>query len=361
MPLGCKGHRIQVLTMTSFVRGIALLGLTSFLETKGLDAHEMLELAKLPIDAQDHLIPATRFNTLLEVCAKHCEDPLFGLQYGLSQGAHALGDLAYVIRSARTVGEALSALVCCFHTHSDGAEIRLEHNQGIAYFLYDVTEEHITSARQTVELAMGMAARVMQSLLGNEWRPTGLSLRHSAGADFSSYRKLLGVTPLFDSPMNAWLFDSSLLEARLDVMDERFQQLMQQHINEMARLTLSEVPAYVQKLLRNQLRSGQLTLKEIAKHMLISPRTLQRYLLAEGTNFQELLDKTRSSMATRYLCDSFINLNQLSELLGYSDLSSFSRAFSRWYGISPQQWRQQYRQPQNPNTLGPTAQRSLTS
>ncbi|MFV3308234.1 AraC family transcriptional regulator [Pseudomonas sp. NY15181] len=338
--------------MTSFVRGIALLGLDPFLTAQGLDPRLMLELAGLPVDARDGLIPGTRFNALLEVCAERSGNPLFGLQYGLSQGAQGLGDLAYVIRSTGSVGEALNALVRCLHTHSDGAEIRLENREGVTHFLYDVTDDDITSARQTVELAIGMGARIMQSLLGNSWKPAGLLLRHSAGGHSGAYRSLLGVTPRFDCPMNAWLFDASLLEVKLDATDERFHQLMQQHIDELSRITLAEVPAYVQKLLRNQLPTGQLTLERIAEHMLISPRTLQRYLRAEGTGFQELLDKTRKSMATRYLCDSSVNLTRLAELLGYADLSAFSRAFDRWYGVGPQQWRQLYRQGRQPMDLG---------
>jgi AraC-like DNA-binding protein len=71
------------------------------------------------------------------------------------------------------------------------------------------------------------------------------------------------------------------------------------------------------------------TIREIAEHMMISPRTLQRYLMAQGTGFQELLDNTRQAMAARYICDSSISLTRLASLLGYADLSAFSRAFTR--------------------------------
>ena len=73
---------------------------------------------------------------------------------------------------------------------------------------------------------------------------------------------------------------------------------------------------------------------------MISPRTLQRYLMTQGTGFQELLDDTRQAMAARYLSDSSISLTQLASLLGYADPSTFSRAFTRWNGISPQKWKQ---------------------
>ncbi|WJO24406.1 AraC family transcriptional regulator [Pseudomonas soli] len=76
----------------------------------------------------------------------------------------------------------------------------------------------------------------------------------------------------------------------------------------------------------------------------ISSRSLQRYLLTQGTSFQALLDGTRQAMATRLLRDATINLTQVAELLGYTQLAAFSRAFSRWHGLSPQQWKRQLRQ-----------------
>ncbi|MFZ6047080.1 AraC family transcriptional regulator [Pseudomonas sp. CR3202] len=332
--------------MTSFVRGIALLGFDEFAISQGLDSHAVLTEAGLPADVLDGLISGVRFNTLLELCARRSGNPLFGLQFGLQQGSQALGGLLYLIQSASTAGDALQALTQYFHVHSSGAELHLEQQGGQARLLYEVIDRDATSARQTVELAMGIGAQLMQSLLGQLWKPSALWLRHPAANEPGTYRRLLGVTPRFDSPVNAWVFDAALLETPLSATDERFQQLARRHLDELARMTVQELPAYVQKLLRQRLPEGHITIEQVAGHMQLSPRTLQRYLQAEGTGFQELLDKTRQAMATRYICDSSIRLTQLAELLGYADLSAFSRAFTRWNGVSPQKWKQHYQQTQ---------------
>jgi AraC-like DNA-binding protein len=281
---------------------------------------------------------------LLELCAQRSRNPLFGLQFGLQQGSQALGNLLYVIQSARTVGDALKVLTRYFHVHSSGAELHLERHADSARLLYEVVEGDAASVRQTVELAVGIGAQLMQSLLGHPWRPSGLLLRHPSGKRTGAYRRLLGVTPRFDSPVNAWIFDAALLETPLSATDERFQQLARRQVEELARLTLHEVPPYVQKLLRYLLPSGQVSVEQVAGQMDISPRSLQRYLRAEGTGFQVLLDKTRQALAARYICDSSISLTQIAGLLGYADLSTFSRAFSRWNGVSPQKWKQRQQQ-----------------
>jgi AraC-like DNA-binding protein len=70
----------------------------------------------------------------------------------------------------------------------------------------------------------------------------------------------------------------------------------------------------------------------------LAPRTLQRQLHRRGTSFKELLEEVRSEAARRYLSESQLQLSQLAAILGYSELSAFSRVFRRWHGRSPQQW-----------------------
>ncbi|MBC9250960.1 AraC family transcriptional regulator [Pseudomonas alcaligenes] len=332
--------------MTSIVRGTALLGFDAFATSQGLDPHAVLAEIGIPGDALDDVIDYAKFNALLELCAKRSANQLFGLQLGLHQGSQVLGNLLYLIQSARTFGEALKALTENLHAHSRGAEVHLERQGESALLSYDVTDGDAASVRQDVELAMGVGAHLMQGLLGRPWRPKALLVRYPAVVEPSAYRRLLGVTPRFDSPLNAWVFDSSLLDTPLSAADERLQQLVQHHIDDLTQITLRELPFYVQKLLRDRLPNGHVTIEQVAEYLKISPRTLQRYLMAEDTCFQALLDKTRQSMATRYICDSSISLTQLSGLLGYSDLSAFSRAFSRWNGVSPRKWKQRYLQAQ---------------
>ncbi|MCG4453272.1 MULTISPECIES: AraC family transcriptional regulator [unclassified Pseudomonas] len=335
--------------MTSVVRAIALLGFDEFASSQGLDPRQLLMDVGLPVDTPERLesmIAYSRYIALLDLCAKQSGNPLFGLQFGLHQGAQVLGNLLYIIQNAKTVHEALKALKTFFHVHSSGGEVRLEFHGENAWLTYDVTDGDATSVRQDVELAMGVGTRLMQSLLGSRWHPSALQLRHSAAAAPSVYRHLLGVTPRFDSQCNAWIFDARLLDAQLSAADERLQQLIQRHVQDLERITLQELPAYVQRLLWDMLPNGKVTIEDVAGYMMISPRTLQRYLLAEDTGFQELLDKTRQSMSIRYICDSSISLTQLAGLLGYAELSTFSRAFTRWNGASPRKWKQRYIQDQ---------------
>ncbi|XVO90009.1 AraC-like transcriptional regulator QhpR [Pseudomonas palleroniana] len=324
----------------STVRGVALWGFKAFAVSQGIDANSLLAEMGLPEEPLDAQLSGAQFNALVELCAVRSDNPLFGLQFGLHQGTQSLGTLLYAMRSKANVGEALNLLTRYFPIHSDGALLSLERQAGSARLLYDVTDGTLVSVRQTVELAMGIAACLLRELLGHAWKPSALLLRHGAPPHRVAYRALLGIPPRFDSPVNAWVFDESLLAIPLGATDTRCQQLAQQHLDELACVTLQELPSYVQNRLRTELAHGPVTLRDMAEYMMISQRTLQRYLRAQGTQFQELLDDTRQAMAVRYLCDSSISLTQVASLLGYADLSTFSRAFTRWNGVSPQKWKQ---------------------
>ncbi|AIL61754.1 AraC-like transcriptional regulator QhpR [Pseudomonas alkylphenolica] len=348
--------------MTAIVRGSALLGFAPFATEQGLHASQLLSEVGLPTDAQDHLdcvIPYSQFNALLELGTKRSGNPLFGLEFGLHQGVAILGNLLYVIQNASTVGEALKALRQYFHIHNSGAEIHLELFGGQARLSYEITVGDVTSVRPDVELALAVGQQLMQSLLGRRWRPSALQFRHSAMAAVADYRRLLGISPRFDCPYNAWVFDAALLEIPLSAADEHLQQLVKQHIEELSQLSLQELPAFVQKLLRDMLPHGKVKIEQVAAYMMISQRSLQRYLLEENTSFQELLDQTRQSLSSRYLCDSSINMTQVAGLLGYADLSAFSRAFTRWNGLSPRQWKKLHRQELRPTSSSKTSSREV--
>ena len=77
----------------------------------------------------------------------------------------------------------------------------------------------------------------------------------------------------------------------------------------------------------------------VASQMALHPRTLQRMLKEQGSSFSSLLESVRKAIATERLSNSAVPIIQLSDYLGYADNTAFTRAFKRWYGTTPKQWR----------------------
>ena len=89
------------------------------------------------------------------------------------------------------------------------------------------------------------------------------------------------------------------------------------------------------------LKNGDNTLENIASALSMSPRTLQRKLAASGIGFRDLTDEIRKAMAARYLTDTDLPMSEIAFLLGFSDLSAFSRSGRNWFGVAPREYRRQ--------------------
>jgi AraC-like DNA-binding protein len=85
--------------------------------------------------------------------------------------------------------------------------------------------------------------------------------------------------------------------------------------------------------------NGFPSLKTTARVLHLSPRTLHRRLIAEGTSFRELLEDARRSLALEYLRSNRLSIEEIAFTLGYADLANFRRAFRRWEGMPPSEYR----------------------
>jgi AraC-like DNA-binding protein len=87
------------------------------------------------------------------------------------------------------------------------------------------------------------------------------------------------------------------------------------------------------------MRDGDPTLTQVARKIALSPRTLQRRLKDYGTDFKRLVDDTRRRFSLNYLKNPEHTFTEIAYLLGYSEASAFNRAFKRWTGATPSDYR----------------------
>lgn len=324
-----------------FIRALSLTGFDQFARRQGLDPSQMLRRASLPVASlqrPEDILSFQHYCGLLELCQQRSNNPLFGLEFGLYQGIDVFGDIFFLIYNTRTIGDALLELRANFAFYNGAAHIDLEVVDGAALLGYRTDEVAIGGLPQAEELACGVGIQLMRTLAGDQWQPEAVMLRHAPLADEFVYRQALGITPTFSAAHTGLLFDACVLAQPLDCASEALHQLITQHLSGMERLSADEMPGYVRQLLRNLLPSGRATIDRVADCMAVNPRTLQRQLAQDGTSFQQLLDETRQQLVRKYLQIPTISLTQVARLLGYADVSTFSRAFHRWFGVSALEW-----------------------
>lgn len=340
--------------LNPFVRALSLVGFNEFASRQGLNPTEMLRHASLPQESlrrQEGILSYRRYCALLAMSERRSGNALFGLQYGLYQSVSVFGDLFYLIRNTRTVGDALTELRANYSLYNGAAEVGLDTEGDLAILSYRVDERDIPGLCQAEELACSVGMQLMRTLVGTGWQPRAIRLRHLALRDESAYLQTLGFLPTFAAAYTGLEFDSSVLSLPLSSADETLHGLFSEHMEKMERLSVGEMPGYVKQLLRDLLPGGRATIEKVADCMAFNLRTLQRRLAQEGTSFQQLLDETRQEMARSYLEDPSISMAQMSGLLGYSDPSGFSRAFNRWFDVSPLGWQKKHGTKRQPRLL----------
>ena len=128
------------------------------------------------------------------------------------------------------------------------------------------------------------------------------------------------------------------LARRIERSNPDLRRLLDRYLMEMKAGASEEIEDRVRKAIRGSLSWQDCSIEEVSASLSVAPRTLQRQLQQRGTKFSRLLEEVRIDAARRHLTESRLSLTQLAAILGYSELSAFSRAFHRWHGQSPQQW-----------------------
>jgi AraC-like DNA-binding protein len=167
-----------------------------------------------------------------------------------------------------------------------------------------------------------------------------VAFRHPAPADARPYETLFGCPVAFGGDANRLLIgraeaDHPLPTGNRDLAAAHDRILVEQ----LARLDKRNVVARFRASLLERMTSGEVSEEDIARDLHMSRRSLQRRLAEADASYQSLVDDTRRDMALRYIEDPAMSATDITFLLGYSQQSVFTRAFRRWTGMSPSEYR----------------------
>lgn len=295
-----------------------------------------------PLDAMDpdERIPIATLHALLDGAIQMTGDPDLGLRAAMAMNEGDYGALEYAARSAANVGEAISVFGRFMRLVNDALDFRLELEGDKAIVHLDSRVVLPRSAADFQSAAFQVAER--------RYRPADLHpeyevlFTHEAPAKLDVYREVFGPGQVrFSAPFNGFVFDRSYLQVPLPTADRKLHALLQRH----AELLLAELPKAesvterVRGLLAKQLSGGNPSVEQVASELHVSPRTLGRKLEHEGTTFKELLDDLRRRLALRYVGGHDLGLSEIAFLLGFSQTAAFHRAFKRWTGQTPLDYR----------------------
>ena len=320
----------------------ATMALPAILRSLGANPAEVLAEAGFDLslfDDPDNRISYAARSRLLAHCVDRTGCQHLGLLVGQQAGLHSLGLMGLLVKYSPDVGTALHSLVRFLHLHVRGAVANLEVGGDLAILSYEIYEPGAAATDQIGDGAVAAMFNILRTLCGPAWKPSEVRFAHREPADVRPFRSFFGAPLLFDTALNAVVFPADWLNHRLLGTDPELNRLLQTQINALEVEYGDDLPGQVRRVLRTALLTNQARSDQVAMLFSIHSRTLSRRLNACGTSFQELLDEGRFEIARQMLEDTGMEVHEIAETLDYADASAFTRAFRRWSGITPSQWR----------------------
>jgi len=328
------------------VRVAALVPVPALLAEFGHDPEAVLGpfgvTKKLLSDSQN-VLPFADTGRVLEHCALVTNVPHFGLLTGDRENLSMLGVLGLIMFNAHTIGEALAALSEHFVLHNRGAVIECKSLDGIGVLRYALLDPHMPGYSHILDLAMVVAVKVLRRLCGPDWTPVEVWLAHERPTNVAPYHALLGPAVRFNAAETAVMFDAHCLDQPIANADPVVHQFMTTHANEIEVTSDGDLIDQIERLMPFLMMARRATTTELSKVLGCSERTLRRRLSARGTGFTKLREAAAFGVAQQLLANSAIPITDLSDQLGFANPSAFSRAFARWSGMPPRQWRSCHR------------------
>lgn len=328
--------------MRELVRASALQNFAELVEQLGGDPGGLLTQARLRpslLGNADAHIPLRTVSGLLERAAAELDCPDFGLRLASMQRIDILGPIALIAQHSPTAAAAIHGIAHYMPAYSPALKIGLtDHRNGRARLWFTVAAP-MPSTVQIQELGVGVSYGVFRLLVGADFRPTEVAFAHSPASSPVTYRAFFGCPVRFDAEYHGFDLPAAVLERARPRSNPQVRDLAARYLETTTDLTEQDLPGQVRDLVIRMLPTGQASWANVAAHLGISGRTLQRWLAAHDTTFETLLDEVRRERARHYLSNTRLGSAQIATMLGYSRQSCLSRSAVRWFGASPRQLR----------------------
>lgn len=319
-----------------------------FAAQNGADRAALLAAAGIDADSlvdQDARVPLDRFQSLILHAKAATGDPAFVLHHAMATKIEDISVVGLIVHSCRTMGESMEQL-----NRYGKLMVEVDVMEGTERFAIDITPEGAWIIDQRPDpnafpelTESGFARFISEFIREFPDKPfaKALEVTHAPPSYAEAYSRLLLCPVTFDAPRNALLIDTAWLSQEFD-----------EHVGYVFGIFTDKADALLAELDRDKtlrarieahlmpiLHKGDVSVESVAAEMGMSRQTLYRRLKDEGATFAGVMDDLRCRMASDYLTARKVSVNETAYLVGFSEASSFVRAFRRWTGQTPAEFR----------------------
>ncbi|HEY7009753.1 MAG TPA: AraC family transcriptional regulator [Jatrophihabitantaceae bacterium] len=328
--------------MRPCVRSATLNGYPALARSLGLDPAKLMTGVGLDVAdlaTPDKWIPAGNVARLLDLSANRGDCPDFALRLAEYRRLSTLGPLSVVLREEPDLRSALDLLARYQRNYNEALRVRVEEANGVVSIRLWFEFGEPVPVRQSTELAVAALHGILREFLGPDWHPLAICFSHSPPEDLGTHRKLFGPRLQFDHEFAGLLLYPSDLDAQNAMADPLLRPYAQQFLQSMAQARAANSADRVRELVEFLLPLGRCSMDQIARNIGVDSRTLHRHLAQQDESFTSIVHTTRAALAERYLANDRYSLTDVSQMLGFSAPSAFTRWFRQQFHESPTQWR----------------------
>ena len=250
-----------------------------------------------------------------------------------------LGALGYAWLSSSSLRTALGRLKRYLRMITTGLELHYEEDADGFNIKFKFLDKTATAFGRDIAAVM-LLTTLCRANYGKDFSPLQVSFRQPEPPSLGGFQERFRCPVNFNQPSTTITLDLAAIDKPLTTSNPELAQLNDEVIvRYLSNFDKGDIKSRVINEILKQLSDGGVTDSSIAEALHMTSRTLQRKLKDSESSFKELLNEVRTDLAEKYLQNSQYTLTEISYMLGFSETSSFSRAYRRWTGQSPSEAR----------------------
>ncbi|MFN8547453.1 MAG: AraC family transcriptional regulator ligand-binding domain-containing protein [Candidatus Eisenbacteria bacterium] len=332
-----------MLKATPTIAATSTLAMVRTAEERGVATADLLAEAGLSIaflEDPDARIAAPVVLALWNALRERSNDPALQLYAPTTLPFGAYRVIDYLCAASSTVAECVGRFARFFSLIAPAVVVRVDQD-GPWHCMSLAREDGGPVPPIYVDYVFAAFVRRVRARIRRELRPSRIEFRQPAPPESDVYETVFEAPVLFGTPHDRICFDQEEWDAEIDTADAMLARVLEEHAEILTRRAPKANENFVREVERAIAAAPPEggSIGDIARALNMSARTLQRKLIELGTTFRTVAEGVRGQLAQEYLDDPKVGIAEVAFMLGFSDQSSFNRAFRRWTGMSPGRWR----------------------
>ncbi len=302
-------------------------------------------LNKQEIDLKDfnknNKIKSYKLSAIFRYCIEKTNNPNLALELGQSIPYQSLGLLGYLLLNVKDLKEMIEKFNTYQKLVSNHLKFNFSQNENYYKFAIYINEnKYIPVPGFHAEVHLSAILSILTQILGQRVIPDKTYFSYSMQNDSEVYKQVFGKKIYYEEDENVIFFDKSRLNIPVNNANPEMLNFFEsQIVNIISEIEDKSWFSNVKKEILKNIGDSDITIELIASNFDLSARTLQNYLKSESKTFSEALSSVRKELSYHYIKNSKLDDISISIFLGYSEVSSFYRAFKMWTNKTPKEVR----------------------